>query len=364
MKREMYIFIMCCLFLFCSKGYTQTLPSDSLKMDIFLNESMLKEALINIKFVNSMDYSPTGFILLASSNQFYMLGIGGIHFTFKKTKMKIDDYTVTQDNALLVVSGNKLCNIDTLGSLSTIYDLPISNAGIISGNNNDVIYIYDRNFQKGKKEYALYKISDIEQHTRLLSVPTPVTSVYEYKADLLLATNNKIICVDNNTKTFFDFFSLPQKQDIISIAGDTINHALYFSTQDTIYRIQNGVLEYVCTEFGGTLMHDGDGLLVFNPEKKLIVRLRNNLLYPQKIKENNIPKINKDNYLSDEKLRDVSIQDIRNLVIQKRIGEAVKGYSHLVAKDSLNTNLLAEYSYALALSGAYDCALMNLDRVR
>jgi tetratricopeptide (TPR) repeat protein len=60
----------------------------------------------------------------------------------------------------------------------------------------------------------------------------------------------------------------------------------------------------------------------------------------------------------------VSLNETRQLVLNNRIGDALLGYSQLVAKDSTNTNLWTEYSYTLALEGAFDCALMNLDRVR
>jgi len=88
-----------------------------------------------------------------------------------------------------------------------------------------------------------------------------------------------ILCADNQTKTFFELFSLPQENDIVSITGDTDRQAIYFSTQDTIYRIKDGDFEYVCTDFGGILKYDGEGLLVFNPEMQLIIRFRNSILY-------------------------------------------------------------------------------------
>jgi tetratricopeptide (TPR) repeat protein len=337
--------------------------SQETELDIFLNEVVTKNTLVNVKLINSIDYTPNGFLLLSSSNQFYMLGLEDIPAVFNKTKTAIDAFAVMQNNALLVISGRKLYNMDSQGNLFLMFELPISKAGIVSGNDENVTYIYDRTLQKGKKEYAIYRSSDT-QYTRLASISAPILSVFEYKTSLLFSSENKILCADSKTKTFFDLFSLPQKQNIISITGDTINHAVYFSTSDTIYRIKDSKLEYICSNFGGILKYDGEGLLVFNPEKNLIVRFRNNLLYPSEKEKQHIPKISKENYLPDEKLRELSIQEVRNLVLQKRIGEALSGYSYLVAKDSLNTNLLAEYSYALALNGAYDCALMNLDRVR
>jgi len=271
------------IFFFLFVGFINA-QSQTTKLDVFLNEAALKKSLMNVRLINCIDYTPTGFLLLSSSNQFYMLGMEKISAIFNKTNIIIDAFTVTKNNALWVASGNKLYYMDSLKTLSPLYNLPISNAGIVSGNDTNVAYVYDRTFQKGKKEYAVYQSTD-NQCTRLASTSAPILSIFEYKTSLLFSSENKILCADRKTKTFFDFFSLPQKQNIVSITGDTINHALYFSTQDTVYRAQNGKLEYICTEFGGILKYDGEGLLVFNHEKSLIIRFRNNILYPAINKE-------------------------------------------------------------------------------
>jgi hypothetical protein len=238
--------------------------------------------------------------------------------------------------------------------------LPISNAGIVSGNNENVAYIFDRTLQKGKKEYAVYRSSD-KQCTNLASTSAPILSAFEYKTSLLFSSENKILCADSKTKIFFDLFSLPQKQNIISITGDTVNKATYFSTSDTIYRIKESKLEYVCNEFGGILQYDGEGLLVFNPEKSLIVRFRNNILYPKE----SLPQLNLsiDETPENEKLT-LSLNTPRNLILNGKFSEAIPISAQLVDKNKTNSGLLSEYAYALALGGIYEGALMNLDRAK
>jgi tetratricopeptide (TPR) repeat protein len=358
--------LLCAFLIICAFVHAQPLSNDSLKMDIFLNNSMLKDASIDVKLINAVDYTPTGFLFLASSNQFYMLGMGGMPSVFKKTKTVIDAFTVTQDNALWIVSGNKLYTIDEKENLSIMFNLPISKAGIVSGNDENVAYIYDRIFQKGKKGYAVYQISDKGLYAKLLSTPTPVLSVFEYKTSLLLSTENKILCADSKTKSFFDLFALPQKQDIISITGDTVNRAVYFSTQDTVYRIQGGKCEYICMEFGGILKYDGEGLLIFNPKESLIVRFRNNILYPPAVKkEENLPQIELsiDETPENAVLRSL-LNEPRNLILNGQISQAIQVYAQLAGKDETNSALLSEYAYALALGGIYEGALMNLDRAK
>jgi tetratricopeptide (TPR) repeat protein len=58
----------------------------------------------------------------------------------------------------------------------------------------------------------------------------------------------------------------------------------------------------------------------------------------------------------------VSLDKVHEMIVNDQIGEAIAGYSQLVAKDSENAGLLAEYAYSLALGGIFEGALMNLDR--
>ena len=362
-----YIFTQFCSVIFLMfnlNGYAQMQPNDSFKMDIFLNNAMLKDASINVKLINAIDYTPTGFLFLASSNQFYLFGLDNMTLVFNESKTTIDAFAVTQDDMLWVVSGDELCYMDSLGNLSTLYKLPVSNTGIVSGNNENVAYIYDRTLQEEKNEYAIYQISD-KQYTRLASTTTPILSAYEYKTSLLFSSENRILCADSETQTFFDFFVLPQKQHIISITGDTINHALYFSTQDTVYRIQNGQLEYICMEFGGTLKYDGEGLLVFNPENSLIVRFRNNILYPPVRETEDLPQLtlSLDSEQENRKLT-MLLDRPRDLILLKQIPEAIQAYAQLAKKEEANSTILLEYAYALALGGVYKGALMNLDKAK
>ncbi len=52
----------------------------------------------------------------------------------------------------------------------------------------------------------------------------------------------------------------------------------------------------------------------------------------------------------------------RNLIINDNINKSIVAYANLVALDSLNSLLLAEDAYVLALGGIYDAALYRLDR--
>lgn len=59
-----------------------------------------------------------------------------------------------------------------------------------------------------------------------------------------------------------------------------------------------------------------------------------------------------------------SLPVARKFVINDKIAQAVSCYAQLVSKEKENATLLAEYAYALSLSGVYEGALMNLDRAK
>jgi hypothetical protein len=258
-------------------GYTQEL--ETADVDLLLTETMLKEVSIKTKLIHSIDYMTGDFLLLSSRNQFYLLGMGGIDSLFSVSKRTVNAYTVTPDGLLLIVSGKNLCTIDTMGSLVDLYTLPDAEMGISSGIGS--VYVFDQHRRGNKQQtYSIYIISRNSQYTKLLTIPTPVASVFEDGTNVFFSTENRLLCADVKTKKLTEIISLPKKEDkIISITRDTLNHAFYFSTDKAIYRIKDNKTECIGNEFGGILRYDGEGLLIFNPETNLIVRLRNNILY-------------------------------------------------------------------------------------
>lgn len=275
MKHILIILLVC---YFTVIGYAQDAPP--IKAEILLNNALLEELKIDTQFIHSIEYTSGSFLLLSSSEQFYILGIGGIAPIFEswKSKIGIESFTVTEDTILLIVSGNSLYQASTNPEFVKIMNIPDNNMGISSKYRD--VYVFDRALKEDKKDYFIYQISRDKNITPLVKIPTPVLSVFELPSQLFFSTKNILFCIDVKTKNFSQIFALPFEDDIISIAGDTINHTFYFSTAQAIYQIKNSNIEIISNDFGGILRYDGEGLLVFNPEKSLIIRLRNNILYP------------------------------------------------------------------------------------
>jgi hypothetical protein len=63
---------------------------------------------------------------------------------------------------------------------------------------------------------------------------------------------------------------------ITSLAGDPINEIFYFSTQTAIFAYRQNSLVMLTKEFpGSSVRHFGNGLLIFNPLSKDILRIVN-----------------------------------------------------------------------------------------
>ena len=272
-----YVFSILFICYFSVAGYTQN--TKPVKADILLDNDLLKQLEIDDKFINAVEYTSDGFILLSSSSQFYLLGIGGIVPIFESWdgRSGIESFAVTAEGILIIVSGNTLYQANLDPSFTKVLDIPDRNMGVSSKYKD--IYVFDRIWKNSKKNYSIYKISENKKITTLVEIPTPILAVFEQSSLLIFSTKNTLLGVDINTKNLFHLLALPQEDEIISIVGDTINHAFYFSTYNTIYQIKESEIEVISEDFGGILRYDGEGLLIFNPEKQLIIRLRNNLLY-------------------------------------------------------------------------------------
>jgi len=275
MNREIIkLFLFLAMTCFQIQGIAQQVSKDSIFFEILLSKEMLKP-FKDVSFIPSIDNTPEGFILLSSINQFYILGWGGMIPFSESVEKPIKSFTNTPNCTIIFVQEKELCFLDSLGKSKKLFGLPDSNMKISAG--KEVLYLFGNNNSTGKDIiYILFKKA---KYISLLEYLSPITSILEINEDLFFSSKNKILFVDIKSKQINELLSLPNENDeIISI--DYANKILYFSTNKEVYRIKNNQIELISNEFGGILKYDGEGLLIFNPELQLIIRLRNNLLYP------------------------------------------------------------------------------------
>ncbi|MDR1459026.1 MAG: hypothetical protein LBI60_02290 [Bacteroidales bacterium] len=235
---------------------------------ILLNSKMLEDANIDVKFINSFDFTPEGQILLSSSNQFYSLGWQ--EFTPLEPKMQVPVYSFayTQAEVLLLTSGNSLCLIDSLGRLAELFKLPNDNMGIVAG--DSVLYVYD--MVKQEKGYALYQLQDNLTYQKLVELPYTITFVIETNGIILFSSKSSIFSIAVENKKIEKLIQLPNdNEEITSITMDNSNNVLYFASKNNIYGMKDRKVWSAVSELGGLVKCYYDELCVFNPEKRLLI---------------------------------------------------------------------------------------------
>lgn len=242
---------------------------DSLRFEVLLTSKMFSNIPLNDKFTNSVDITANRLILLSTSNRFYVLGWGGIDPVGPKTAEAISSFAYTPDGFLMIVRNKELCFMDSAGKVSKLYGLPDNSMGISAG--KYVMYLYNQYNVNNK--YTLYVLAKEAKYTRLFEVPAPIKSLIEINDKLLFASGSSLFSFDNTKKELKAIISLKKDLEIKSLTTNASGKTIYFSTEKAIYSLKDSCVLTVTNEFGGVLKYFDNGLIVFNPEKKLVMRI-------------------------------------------------------------------------------------------
>jgi hypothetical protein len=242
---------------------------DSLRFEVLLTSKMLNDIHLNETLINSIEITTNQLILLSTTDQFYLLGWGGIKPFGQKVVGNISSYAYTPDNLLMTIRNNELCSFDSTGNLFNFFKLPTEEMGISAG--KYVMYIYDRNNNTTK--HALYVIARGGLYAKLFEIPTSISSVVEMNNSLLFATGKALFSYNIKDKELKVLAALPEDKEIKSIAVDTSNNRIYFSTDRMVYALKDSNAVIISDQFGGVLRFFNDGLIVFNPKKKFLIRI-------------------------------------------------------------------------------------------
>jgi hypothetical protein len=262
------------LLLFCLLLTQTTLAQqkNDLRYEIMLNKTMLTASMKNESFVNGIDVSPDRYITLSTGNKMYCLGWGGIKQLGQDANGLISSYGYTSAGFLLVVKNNTLCYMDTLGKLVKLIQLPTSGMGLAAG--KKVMYLFDRN--RKDKQYRLYALAKGAKYKQLLVSPKPITDAVEMNDSLYIAIGSGVFSFSPTSNTLNLVAGFQKESEIKSMAVDSTNDIIYVAMRDAVYAIQNNKIVYVTGDFGGGLIkYFGDGLILFNPESKDIIRIVN-----------------------------------------------------------------------------------------
>ncbi len=270
MKTNISIFLLFfCLFL---TQATVAQEKNDLRYEIMLNKNMLNASMKDIRFLNGIDVSPDRYITLSTGNKMYQLGWGGIKQLGQDTNEMVGCYGYASAGILLAIKNKSLCYMDTLGKLIPLVQLPTSDMGLATG--KKVIYLFDRN--RTDKQYRLYVFAKGARYKQLLVTPQPISTVVEMNDSLYIAMGSCVFSYSPNGNVLNLVAGFQKENEIKSMTVDAFNNILYMATRTEIYAMQNSKLAYVTGDFGGgNIKYFSDGLIIFNPESKDIIRIVN-----------------------------------------------------------------------------------------
>lgn len=242
---------------------------DSLRFEVLLSSKMVRNFQPYPYFINSIDITSNEIILLSSINQFYILGFGIIKPVCNKVRGSISSYAYTSDNLLMAIRNDEICIFDSTENLSKLIQLPREGMGISAGKH--VMYIYDRSKEQAK--HSLFVLAQGGKYKKLFESPAAIQSVVEMNNSILFATRHALFHFNPKNSEVKGLAALPKGKEIESITVDTISNRIYFSTDKEVYAIKDTSTILITDKLGGVLRFFNDGLIVFDPEKKLLIRL-------------------------------------------------------------------------------------------
>jgi len=243
--------------------------SDTLRYEILLNSKTLSDLDINANFITNLDITANQLILISSKDQFYLIGWGGLVPFGRPVTGDISSFAFTNDSILLTIRNDELCYFDSEGNLSVLYRLPDQGMGLSKG--DKVMYLYDRTGNREK--YAIYVVAQGGRYTKLLEMPTSVNAVIEENNSILFASGSVLFDFNLKSKELKAVTVLPAEKEIKSVAVDKSTDRIYFSAGNEIYALKDTGAVLISDDLSGFLKFYGNGLIVFSPEEKLILRI-------------------------------------------------------------------------------------------
>ncbi len=242
---------------------------DSLRIEVLLNPQMCIDAQVNGQFIHSLEITPEHHILLSTSEKLYALGWGGLLPFEKNVPVKLNSFAYTPDGFLMGVQAGELVIFDSLANRVKLFDLPEKGMEIASG--KYVMYVFEKN--KAKSSHILFAVARGGKFARLLEIRTPIQAVAEMGNSILFASGNSVFRFALKNHELKALVTLPGKRQVRSLAVDTLTGRIFFSTDSIVFAFKDSVISVVTDKTGGILKYYNNGLIIFNPERSLLLRI-------------------------------------------------------------------------------------------
>ncbi len=250
-------------------AYGSQAKSDPVRYEVLLDGKRLNDASLKEKFIRALDITSRRLILLSTNDRFFLLGWGGLEPVGQRVADTISSFAYSPDGFLMIVRDRMISSMDPRGNLSTLFGLPNKSMGISAG--KLVMYVYDR--ERGRKKSALYALAKGGKYAKLFEIPTPINSVIEINNTIVFATGSALFVYDIKKKEITPLFALPKDKEVVSIAADVSSGRIYFSTDSSFYALNDSGAVIISEKLGGLLRYYDEGLIVFDPEKRLLMRI-------------------------------------------------------------------------------------------
>lgn len=241
---------------------------DSLRYEVLLTPAMMDVVDPEAKFINSFDITSDELLLLATRDQFYLVGWGGIVPIGKKNPGDIYSFGYTSDSLLMTIRNNELCLFSHSGDLTTLYTLPGIEMGISRGKYG--MYIFDRN--DTKVSHAVYVLAHGGMYSKMFEVPKPIYSIVEQGNSILFTNGNTIYSYSPPTRDIKALVTLPEDKTIRSMTVDPSSGRIFFSTDNMVFSVMKSDPQLITDKMGGNLIYF-NGLIIFNSENNYLVRI-------------------------------------------------------------------------------------------
>jgi hypothetical protein len=268
MKRKTIelLFILCTIPMFIC---AQTTTNQAVNVAVLCSKQTLKEVKMNGNFIPAIELTKQKYLLLASEQQFYILGWGGIKPIGDKLNGKIKSFAFTTDSLLLFILDNQLCSFDESGKAKSLYAIPSQFNKLSKGKYG--IYLYDND--KRQTKHSILFITKGRIFKKLLTLPDPIESVVENKNFLYIASQNSVFKFDLNTQKLTALASLPPNKLISSLTVNNDNNQLFFSTDSLTFVVKNDTITMISNKMGGYIKYFDNGLLFSSKQEPFISRL-------------------------------------------------------------------------------------------
>lgn len=264
----------CILVVFTTGMTAQDVSVQDKLIDVFLNKTITAGTeLENVHFLDDIAVTRGQSMLLASSDAIYNIGYGAFT-SCKMADKELSAFNILNDK-IYFAAQSTLYRLNAGDKAKKVMELPFNPHRMWGG--SEVLYA----FASDTNRNSLYAIEPNKgECTKIFKAESPIVGVGEFGECLM------ILCEDG----FYEFhvrkgeyIKLPYNRralgKLCSMTIDTRTGTIYLSAENGVFRIYEKQVQKICGDTG-TLFFDADGLLVFNAQSPYILRLANELLYP------------------------------------------------------------------------------------